>query len=51
MTIIPVTTVDEVLEHALTAPLVPIEWTEADQSAADVAADAEAGIKGTVVTH
>ena len=31
MTIIPVRVVDEVLTHALTAPLVAIEWTKEDQ--------------------
>ncbi len=51
ITIVPVTTVDEVLEHALSAPLVPIEWTEEDQSAADVAAETEAGTTDTMVTH
>jgi ATP-dependent Lon protease len=31
--IIPVSHVDEVLERALTGPLVPIDWTEADDLA------------------
>jgi len=30
MTIVPVATVDEVLEHALIHPLTPIEWTDED---------------------
>jgi ATP-dependent Lon protease len=30
MTIIPVSTVDEVLSHALAGPLTPIEWNEED---------------------
>jgi ATP-dependent Lon protease len=30
LTIIPVSTVDEVLGHALSAPLTPIEWSEPD---------------------
>jgi ATP-dependent Lon protease len=34
MTIVPVSHVDEVLALALTQPLVPIEWTEADEKAA-----------------
>ena len=34
MTIIPVGTVDEVLEHALILPLTPIEWSEEDDLAA-----------------
>ncbi|KAA5607196.1 endopeptidase La [Roseospira marina] len=37
LTIIPVTTVDEVLSNALVRPLTPIEWTEADAEAADQA--------------
>src|SRR5690606_5348014 len=39
--IIPVESVDEVLSRALTAPLTPIEWTEADERAAEVAARKE----------
>jgi len=35
LTIVPVTTVDEVLANALVNPLTPIEWTEADAEAAD----------------
>ena len=31
--IIPVTSVEEVLEHALVSPLVPIDWEEEDQEA------------------
>ncbi len=34
MTIIPVSTADEVLMHALTRPITAIEWTEEDQAAA-----------------
>ena len=34
LTIIPVSTADEVLMHALTRPITPIEWTEEDQAAA-----------------
>ena len=37
LNVIPVSSVDEVLHHALTAPLVPIEWTEEDEKAADAA--------------
>ncbi|MEO6093429.1 MAG: endopeptidase La [Novosphingobium sp.] len=36
--IIPVSHVDEVLAHALTEPLVPIEWTEADELASQATA-------------
>ena len=32
MTIIPVTTADEVLHHALVSALVPIEWKEEEQA-------------------
>lgn len=42
--IIPVSHVDEVLERALTAPLTPIEWTEADDLASQ---PAPAGVAGT----
>ncbi|MBB4264879.1 endopeptidase La [Roseospira visakhapatnamensis] len=37
LTIIPVHTADEVLRNALTRPVTPIEWTEADAEAADAA--------------
>ena len=33
LNIIPVTTVDEVLSHALTGKLTPIEWSEPVESA------------------
>jgi ATP-dependent Lon protease len=49
MEIIPVSNIDEVLAKALTQPLVPIEWNEADQPPVSVAVDetdAEA-----VITH
>jgi ATP-dependent Lon protease len=48
--IIPVSHVDQVLARALVAPLVAVEWTEAD----DLAAALPAGIggeNGTAVTH
>ncbi len=41
--IIPVTHVDEVLARALTEPVVPIEWTEADELASQAAAPAPLG--------
>jgi len=48
LTIIPVSDVDEVLKHALVRPLVPIEWTETDESQLpQKPADGEHG----VVTH
>jgi len=45
LTIIPVAHADQVLEHALSGPLVPIIWTEADDLAArpDVPVPADAG--------
>ncbi len=45
--IIPVTTVDEVLDRALVRKLVPIEWTEVDP----VTAPEKTGDVGGVVTH
>jgi ATP-dependent Lon protease len=48
LTIIPVGDVDEVLRHALVRPLVPIEWSEPDESQVpQKPADGEHG----VVTH
>ncbi|MFN4282009.1 MAG: endopeptidase La [Alphaproteobacteria bacterium] len=49
LTIIPVSTGDEVLKHALVRPLTPIEWTEPEEVKAVAAAggDGEPG----VVTH
>ncbi|MCC5995425.1 MAG: endopeptidase La [Oceanicaulis sp.] len=40
--IIPVETVDEVLEHALSGKVQPVEWSEADEAAYAAAARAEA---------
>ncbi|MBB4284778.1 endopeptidase La [Roseospira goensis] len=54
LTIIPVTTADEVLANALVKPLTPIEWSEADQAAAEAALRKAAEGKdadGTVLTH
>jgi len=48
--LIPVSTVDEVLEHALVNPLVPIEWDE-DAEVDKVAKKDEAGDRDGVVTH
>ncbi len=45
--IIPVPTVDGILEHALIKPLVPIEWIEP----AEVAATDSDSDRGNVVTH
>jgi len=52
--IIPVTTVDEVLERALSKPLTPIEWSEEDQAeAAALAAQTpdDATPAGNLVKH
>ncbi|MGB0749818.1 MAG: endopeptidase La [Magnetospiraceae bacterium] len=52
LTIIPVKSVEEVLEHALTQKLVPIEWDEEEAEKAAVAAAAsEAESDRTVVKH
>jgi ATP-dependent Lon protease len=48
--IIPVTHVDQVLARALVAPLVPVEWTEADELAA-LQPPAPAPATGATVTH
>ncbi len=50
LNIVPVSTVDEVLERALTSAPVPIEWVEADEVEA-VASDTESSDADTVVTH
>jgi len=47
--IIPVATVDEVMEHALVQKVVPIEWDESDEGVAPVAKDG--GDEESVVTH
>ncbi|MFQ5347158.1 MAG: S16 family serine protease, partial [Rhodothalassiaceae bacterium] len=52
--IIPVSEVDEVLRHALTRPLVPIEWSEEDEARADEAqraAEKAEGTAGPSLTH
>jgi len=53
--IVTVSSVDQVLEHALTHPLEPIEWDEKAESEADAAAVAAARAEeddlGSVVTH
>jgi len=48
--IIPVSHVDQVLARALIAPLIPIEWTEADELAAALPSTA-GGESGAAVTH
>ncbi|MFN3232685.1 MAG: endopeptidase La [Alphaproteobacteria bacterium] len=49
--IIPVSTVDDVLGHALTQPLVPIEWEEEDDSVSSLSTDQAAGDAEGVITH
>ena len=46
--IVPVSTVDEVLQRALTRVPVPVEWEEPAETAASSAKDGEAG---AVLTH
>ncbi|PTS91640.1 MULTISPECIES: endopeptidase La [unclassified Caulobacter] len=48
--IIPVSTADEVLKHALTGPLTPIEWSEADEPIA-AAAKVDDGDADAILTH
>ena len=48
--ILPVGSVDEVLGHALVAPLVPIEWEGGEETAEAVKKDKDEGLSG-VVTH
>jgi ATP-dependent Lon protease len=48
--IIPVSHVDQVLARALVAPLIPIEWTEADEMAAMLSPVSGTGT-GVAVTH
>ena len=47
MTIIPVSSVDEVLEHALVSKLTPVEWTE-EMEAAALAAERRGGTEDVV---
>jgi ATP-dependent Lon protease len=51
MQIIPVGTVDEVLHHALTAPLVPVELTEEEKSKAEATASRASSEDEEVVRH
>jgi ATP-dependent Lon protease len=52
LTIIPVKVVEQVLEHALTKPLIPIEWVEADEAKPGSAPiTAESGQTITPITH
>jgi len=49
--IIPVSTVDEVLERALSKPITPIEWSEADQAEATALASQSNEPTGDLVKH
>ena len=49
--IVPVAHVDEVLARALTRPLVPIEWTDADEQATDPVIHPSVGGDGAPVRH
>jgi ATP-dependent Lon protease len=49
--IIPVAHVDEVLARALSQPMVPIEWTEADDQATDPVVHPTVGGDGATVRH
>ena len=53
MELIPVSSVEEVLEHALAAPIVPIEWEEEDETSSKVrgASSDEEDDHGGLVTH
>lgn len=52
LTIIPVKVVDQVLEHALTKPLIPIEWVEAEEAKPGSAPiTAESGQPIAPITH
>jgi len=51
LTIIPVSTVDEVLKHALVKPLVAIEWTEEDAEKSESVPTSDDGDPGGVVKH
>jgi len=49
--IVPVSHVDEVLGRALVEPLQPIEWSEADEHAAEPPVHAPIGDAGAAVRH
>ncbi len=51
LTIVPVSTVDEVLEHALKRRPVPIEWDELETDKIDIAGESSDADADTVVTH
>jgi ATP-dependent Lon protease len=49
--IVPVSHVDEVLARALTQPMVPIEWNDADEQATDPVVPPTVGGEGAAVRH
>jgi len=49
--VVPVSTIDEVLKHALTKPLVPIEWNEDERELKEVAKGTVKDQVGDVITH
>ncbi len=49
--IVPVSHVDEVLARALTQPMVPIEWTDADEQATEPVVHPAVGGEGPAVRH
>jgi ATP-dependent Lon protease len=49
--IVPVSHVDEVLARALTQPMVPIEWNDADEQATDPIVPPTVGGEGAAVRH
>jgi len=50
--ILPMSSVDEVLQHALVAPLVPIEWSEEEEAVKSVGpAEDEEEVGGGVIKH
>jgi ATP-dependent Lon protease len=52
LTIIPVKVIDQVLEHALTKPLIPIDWVEAEEvKPGNAPITAESGSNITPITH
>jgi ATP-dependent Lon protease len=51
LTIIPVAHVDEVLAQALSKPMTPIEWTDADEQATEPVVHPAVGGEGAAVRH
>jgi ATP-dependent Lon protease len=49
--IVPVSHVDEALARALVRPIVPIEWTDADEQATEPVIHPTVGGEGATVRH